>query len=100
MGPEATLERECAKLVESKGHALFKTKFIGRRGFPDRILVVGRPRPTPRLTRVVCVEFKRPGSVPTKAQVAVHNELRQLGMEVWVIDNLDTFTRRFHALRR
>ena len=99
-GPEAAIERKCRDLVEVHGDELFKVKFAGRVGFPDRLLVVCFGGSRRRFARHILCEFKRPGEVPSKNQVAVHNELRQAGMEVWVIDNFDTFERRYNASRK
>jgi hypothetical protein len=40
------------------------------------------------------VEFKRPGGVPTKAQLKEHEAIHAAGGEVWVIDSVEEFKGR------
>lgn len=82
-GPETTIERKCVELAEAQGYALWKIRFTGRVGFPDRMLVGGR--------RDVFLEFKAPGAKPRPSQDRVHEEMRELGLRVEVIDSVEAF---------
>jgi len=88
MGPERKLETWCVAEAHRQGGHLIK---VGTSGWPDRMLVVkwhGRGA-------VLFIEFKQPGKVPTKRQEARHAQLRDLGQEVYVIDNKEDFVALF-----
>lgn len=86
-GPEAEIERKCARIAREAGCMLLKIRFLDRVGCPDRLLIV--PRGT--VPHAVMVEFKRPGARPSKVQRRVHRELEDDGAVVWVIDDVEQF---------
>jgi hypothetical protein len=75
---EKDVERYLVKSVKDLGGACFKWVSPGHAGVPDRVVI--RPG-----GRVAFVEVKRPGQKPTKLQLHVLEQLRQLGCQaVWV----------------
>jgi hypothetical protein len=79
------------KLVESKVCAYAREKDIlvykftspARAAVPDRLLVLPGGR-------VCFIEFKRSGQKPTPAQEREHTRLRDQGVPVYVVDNVET----------
>jgi len=82
---ESTLERRCCLLAKKAGWLAIKWAAPGQWGVPDRLLI--------RAGRVIAVEFKAPGKVPTKLQEHRHAQLQAAGLDVFVIDNVDDFQR-------
>ena len=99
-GPEAKIEDECVVIAREEGYVLLKVKFSGRVGLPDRLLSCSIPRRPSYPPVFILVEFKRVGGRTSTAQELVHRELRQEGMTIWLIDSVETFRSRLHALKR
>lgn len=78
---EVALEEKGWNYAESRGW--FQCKFVSpsKNGMPDRFHM--------RAGRVVFIEWKKPGEVPTTQQAKRHNELRDQGAEVYWFDNLE-----------
>jgi hypothetical protein len=51
-------------------------------GVPDRLILLA-------IAKIAFVEVKAPGKKPRKLQIKRHEELRQLGFKVYVLDNID-----------
>ena len=86
---EAPVESYLVRRVKETGGDHRKVTWPGRRGAPDRLC--GWPR------QAAFVELKRPGEVPTAAQLREHAKLRAMGFKVEVIsdfDQVDAFVRR------
>jgi hypothetical protein len=96
-GPEATIERKCETLAQYHGCELFKVKFSGRVGFPDRMLVIPSDASWDGFTRIVLVEFKRPSAKPSPVQTLVHGTFDNLGVPVRVISSVPQFRRLLKA---
>lgn len=79
---EIEIERPASDYAESRGWFEVKIEKTSKRGFPDRFYA--------RDGRVILVEYKRPDEEPSPQQKRRHRELRAVGVEVHVIDNLDT----------
>lgn len=79
---ERHIERNFSRDVNRRGGLALKFTSPGWRGAPDRIVLVPGGR-------IVFVEFKAPGKKPSLLQVRRHNDLRLLGFDVRVIDNVD-----------
>ena len=62
------------------GGEVRKVRFIGRRGAPDRLVMLPG--------RTVWVELKAPGKVAAPHQVREHQRMRRMGQRVEVIDSL------------
>lgn len=97
---EAYLTAQVAKV----GGETRKVQWIGRRGAPDRLVMLPEVRKTVRhdgpqgtqytnkITRqatVFWVELKQPGEKPRPNQVREHERLMAFGMRVVVIDSLE-----------
>lgn len=78
---ESYIERETCRAAEANGWIIRKLQWVGRRAAPDRFFA--------KDGRVVLVEFKRPGEKPRPDQVREIRKLRDAGVEVRVIDNLE-----------
>lgn len=76
---ESTIEGYLIHRVTSNGGEIRKVKWIGRRGAPDRrVMLPGR---------CVWVELKAPGIPPEDHQVREHDRMRAMGEDVRVIDS-------------
>lgn len=77
---EKAVESYLKKRVESKGGITWKISFVGRRGCPDRLVVLNR--------EVWLVELKRPrGGILSALQIKTIGEMQRLGMKVIVISS-------------
>jgi hypothetical protein len=75
---ERTIEQKFVKWVTAQGYSCLKLNVLGRRSWPDRLVVLPRGR-------VVWIEFKRPGSGKlSPGQELLHETLGQLGHKVHV----------------
>lgn len=81
---EKTLERLLKNTVENKMHGLcVKLLSDFMIGLPDRMcLLPGK--------RIFFIELKTTGKKPRKIQTHVHNLIKSLGFEVYVIDSTDS----------
>jgi hypothetical protein len=85
---ERDIEDYLVKRVESFAGEVRKVKWIGRRGAPDRVVMLpGR--------KVIWVELKRPGKLAKfpsttteRAQQREHRRMSLIGQTVVVIDSL------------
>lgn len=78
---ENQIESYLVKSVMALGGEVRKVKWIGRRGAPDRIVML------PGLS--VWVELKAPGEKVKPHQAREHERMRALGQNVKVIDSLE-----------
>ena len=79
---ERDIERHLVRRVRELGGEVRKVQWIGRRGAPDRlVLLPGR--------RSVWVELKAPGKTAEPHQVREHNRMRRRGELVEVIDSIE-----------
>lgn len=74
---ERDIERYLVKRVKEVGGEIRKVMWLGRRGAPDRRVMLA---PFP-----VWVEVKRPGKRATNAQAREHNRMRAHGEKVTVV---------------
>lgn len=79
---EAEVETHLCTEVRRVGGTVRKSKWVGVRGAPDRLVLL------PGLG-AVWVELKRPGAKPRPNQIREHNLLRWFGERVEVIDTLE-----------
>jgi hypothetical protein len=77
---ESDLEGDAIKFAER--HGWWQAKFVspGMRGVPDRVFI--------RRGRHIFVEFKKTKVPAKRRQLNVHQEMRNHGAEVYVVDNL------------
>jgi hypothetical protein len=80
---ESSIERSVARRCRVKS---VKLKDLGAAGYPDRLFFVPGGRP-------LLIEFKRPGEVPGPLQEYTHRQLRRLGYQVEVYDDIATALR-------
>lgn len=100
---ERDIEKHLVDSVKALGGAVRKVKWIGRRGAPDRLVMLPECRDifdgsgcgrVPAKT--IWVELKRPGGLATfpkdaheRAQAREHERMRRLGQRVEVIDSIE-----------
>jgi hypothetical protein len=75
---ERDVERQLIKRVKAAGGEVRKLMFIGRRGAPDRLVLL--PDRVP-----LFVELKAPGGRVSRLQDVEHRRLREKGARVMVI---------------
>lgn len=78
---ENQIENYLVKCVTGLGGEVRKVKWIGRRGAPDRLVML------PGLS--VWVELKAPGEKVKPHQMREHERMKVLGQKVKVIDSLE-----------
>lgn len=99
---ERQIEARLVKRVKELGGECRKVQWIGRRGAPDRIVMLpGFPAPVAQDMRIIdgrtlWVELKAPGRAATfpknaheKAQHREHERMRKMGQRVEVVDSYE-----------
>ena len=91
---ERDIERHLVKRVKELGGEVRKVTWIGRRGAPDRLVMlpeVMHPSGSiaTQASRTIWVELKAPGVEPEDYQLREHKRMRALGQRVEVIDSLE-----------
>lgn len=96
---ESTIEAHLVKRVKALGGEVRKVQWIGRRGAPDRLvmlparpwtdMVFGLPRNKVKPPSSVWVELKAPGVKPGAHQVREHARMKAMGQRVEVIDSIE-----------
>ena len=66
---ESVVENKVRLFAKSKGWLSYKWKSANRRGVPDRLFF--------KNGRLIIIEFKAPGEVPTKKQEKVKSEAKR-----------------------
>lgn len=97
---ESEIEKYLCRMVKAMGGEVRKVKWIGRRGAPDRLVLLPELDsygPAGLIPAVqVWVELKAPGKKATPAQVREHERLRKFGQRVVVVDSIEAV----HAVLR
>lgn len=78
---ERNIERHLVRWTKVYGGEVRKVAWQGRRGAPDRLLILPG--------RVIWVELKAPGKKPTALQWREIRRLQQAGQRVLVIDSIE-----------
>jgi hypothetical protein len=89
---ERDIERHLVKRVKALGGEVRKVQWIGRRGAPDRLVMLPWAAATladNAITSTVWVELKAPGVKPEAHQLREHARMRAMGQRVEVIDSLE-----------
>lgn len=108
---EAIVEQHLVKRVKALGGEVRKVKWIGRRGAPDRIVMLPAYSELARGGRITAtevreamaaaltgrlhqpttawVELKRPGEVAEDHQAREHERMRKMGQQVVVLDSIE-----------
>ncbi len=88
---EREVEAHLVKRVRELGGECRKVQWVGRRGAPDRLVMLpqsrGFTRNFPELT--VWVELKAPGEKAKPHQEREHARMRNMGQTVVVIDSIE-----------
>lgn len=80
---ERDIERYLVERVKQLGGEVRKVKWIGRRGAPDRLVMM------PLIAfGVIWIELKAPGKKPEPHQLREHRRMRRMGQRVEVIDSM------------
>lgn len=94
---ERDIEKYLVKRVKELGGEVRKVKWIGRKGAPDRRVML--PPGAGRCFGVhpggLWVELKAPGVQPEAHQLREHKRMRDLGERVFVIDSIEGVERLF-----
>lgn len=90
---ERDIERHLVQRVKALGGEVRKVQWIGRRGAPDRLVmlptfsVVERGKLNPQSP--IWVELKAPGVKAEAHQLREHARMRAMGQRVAVIDSIE-----------
>jgi hypothetical protein len=89
---ESEIEKYLVKKVKALGGEVRKVKWIGRRGAPDRLVMLPRwldPKRLNDIGRTIWVELKATGKVAEPHQLREHVRMRRVGQRVVVIDSIE-----------
>lgn len=81
MTPEGKIEAYLHKRVKATGGDWRRLRWLGRRGAPDDM--IWWPNGL-----IAFVEVKCPGQKPTLLQLAEHKKMRESGLRVFVVDDM------------
>ena len=82
---ESTLQADCVKKAKEFGVLAYKMICVGRRGFPDLLLIFSGGL-------VVFVELKTPTGRLSAIQKRTIKRMKEQGAKVYVIDSIESFT--------
>lgn len=88
---ERDIEEYLVERVKALGGEVRKVMWVGRRGAPDRLVMLPHTRDLfgfPVLARTIWVELKAPGEKPEPHQAREHERMRRMGQRVEVIDSI------------
>lgn len=93
---ERDIEAHLVKRVKELNGEVRKVAWTGRRGAPDRLVMLPAKRLMPTIDcawcnpkgRAVWVELKAPGIKPPTYQLREHARMRAMGQDVRVIDSI------------
>lgn len=77
---ERDIEKYLVQRVKALGGEVRKVQWIGRRGAPDRLVMLRG--------ETVWVELKAPGVKPETYQLREHARMRRMGQRVVVVDSI------------
>lgn len=84
INPESNVEVDIVALALSLGYSFeMKVMQANKRGIPDRWFIKFGPT-------VKVIEVKQPGEEPTPQQWRRINELRELGIDAWWADSVES----------
>lgn len=84
---ERDIEKYLVNRVKELGGEVRKVKWIGRRGAPDRLVML--PMKSLYTRTAIWVELKAPGVKPEAYQIREHERMRAMGQTVAVIDSIE-----------
>lgn len=88
---EKKIEQQLVLRVKARGGIAPKLVCPGFDGMPDRMVLMPGGR-------VAFVEVKAPGKKPRLLQEARHRKLRDLGLQVFVLDDVENITAIFDEM--
>lgn len=97
MTRERDIERHLVQRVKALGGEVRKVQWIGRRGAPDRLVML--PYTSWKVTgrepgeHTFWVELKAPGEKPEPHQRREHERMRRMGQRIEVIDSVEAVER-------
>ena len=77
---EKSIEQKLVREVSNRGGLCWKFTSPGTAGVPDRLVLLPHGK-------TGFIEVKAPGKEPTAQQLYRHEQLRDLGFQVFVLDN-------------
>lgn len=88
---ERDIERHLVQRVKALGGEVRKVQWIGRRGAPDRLVMLphGQRSGTWSSCKTFFVELKAPGQKAKAHQAREHRRLRDMGQHVLVVDSIE-----------
>ena len=93
---ERDIERHLVKRVKALGGEVRKVQWVGRRGAPDRLVMLpdffyreNYDEPERFGPATIWVELKAPGIKPEAHQLREHVRMRALGQRVEVVDSFE-----------
>ncbi len=94
---ESTIEAHLVKCVKAAGGEVRKVTWGGRKGAPDRLVMLPARKLTTGLDcawcspkgRALWVELKAPGKKAEAHQLREHKRMADMGQEVHVIDSIE-----------
>lgn len=88
---EQDIEQYLVRRVKDIGGEVRKVKWIGRRGAPDRVVMLPLPisAADDPVGNLIWVELKAPGEVPEPHQCREHERMRAMGQRVEVVDSME-----------
>jgi hypothetical protein len=89
---ERDIERHLVKRVKAQGGEVRKVQWIGRRGAPDRLVMLPRGRASSgrvSACSTLWIELKAPGKKAETHQLREHERMRAMGQVVFVIDSIE-----------
>lgn len=78
---ESEIEKYLVKRVQALGGEVRKAAWVGRRGAPDRCVMLDG--------KTIFVELKAPGEKAKPHQAREHDRMRKMGQTVVVVDSLE-----------
>jgi hypothetical protein len=85
---ESVIEKHLVKRVKELGGEVRKVQWIGRRGAPDRLVMLPAGFRL-ALPNTIWVELKATGVKPETHQLREHERMRAMGQRVVVIDSIE-----------
>lgn len=86
---ERNIEAHLVKRVKELGGECRKVQWIGRRGAPDRLVMLPGCRDSTVAANTCWVELKATGVKPELHQLREHDRMRKMGQRVVVIDSIE-----------
>ena len=75
---ESVIQARIIKRMEARGYYVIKLQLTNKNGIPDLLCL--------KNGKASFIEVKRPGEKPRVLQEYRHNELRELGFDVMILD--------------